>query len=185
MFSAGLILAAAVSVTYQPAKADCVGAREFETLRLPSGCLTPTEGLNIRLRYFRADMAVAALTCNQKPLYNRFVSRHQAELVSGGQALRSMFSRLYQSAATKELNRFITHLANQASMRSLAATNYCKSMASIFETTLSLPLRGLTDYVRQRPVVTALGLAKANPPARRPRDLASAGSNITMPSADD
>lgn len=153
---AGLATLAAVMLASLPAQAKCVAADEFGGVRLPAGCLTSDEGKIVRMRLFRADLAVAALSCNQQSQYNRVVNVHQNELVRDGRALRAMFNRLHKGKATRELNRFVTHLTNRASLRRLAAQGYCRGMARVFEQTVSLLPQDLMAYVLNRPVRSAL-----------------------------
>lgn len=110
-------------------------------------CLKPAERTLIDLRKFRADITVAALRCNQQSAYNALVTRHEQELVHHGKGLGAMFRRLHGAAATGEMNRYVTHLTNRASINSLGIRNYCHSMSRIFAEALKAPLRGLMAYV--------------------------------------
>lgn len=158
---AGIVTFAGVTIKSAPSEANCLATRDFNAVKLLSGCLAPADDMIIRMRILRANMAVAALSCSQKKQYNHFVTRHQNELVRGGQSLRSLFNRLYKGAATRHLNRFVTHLANRASMRSLTVNNYCARMAKVFENANSLPLQGVTDFIRTKPLNSALSDASA------------------------
>jgi len=153
--AAGLAALAAVVLTPQNAVAACAQAEEFGDVRLPVACLTPEEGRTVRLRMFRADLAVAALSCQQQPLYNSLVTRHQDELVREGRALRALFQRIHRGNAERELNRFITHLANRASLKRLEAPAYCQTMARVFREAEAQPHQGLTAYALGRSVKTA------------------------------
>ena len=51
---------AAVVCTPDKAQAACVAAADFDGVRLPTTCLSPEETRVVRLRMFRADLAVAA-----------------------------------------------------------------------------------------------------------------------------
>ena len=59
--AAGLAALTVVAFAPQDAKAACIAAEDFADIRLPAACLTPTEGQAVRLRMFRADLAVAEL----------------------------------------------------------------------------------------------------------------------------
>lgn len=156
--AAAIGLGALAVVAFQPttAQAACVKAKDLGDIRLPAACLSPEEGRAVRMRMFRADLAVAALSCGQQSQYNNLVTRHQDELVRQGRALRAIFQRVHPRNAERELNRFITHLANKASLRRLGAPEYCRGMARVFADAQSQPRQGLTGFVGHRPVVSAL-----------------------------
>lgn len=119
-------------------------------------CLKPVEQALVKLREFRAEMTVAALRCEQQNLYNNVVTRHQGELASKGKALGTTFRRLHGTAATHELNRFVTHLTNRASIQSLGIRNYCRSMSDVFAEALKTPLQKLTLFVSSNPLSRAI-----------------------------
>lgn len=162
--AAAVLMTAALSA---PASAtgNCAAMADLDGIKLPAACLTAEEGQAIRLRVFRADLAVAALSCNQQGLYNTLVTRHQDELVDGGRVLKATFARLHQSRATYELNRFITHLANRASIQSLGVPGYCGVMARVFQAALATPRRGLTAFALGGAVVAAIDTAAGPAPA--------------------
>lgn len=170
--AAGFAAATAVvlSLTAFAPKAEagqCTRPADLTGLDLPAGCLTPAEANAIRLRVFRAEMTVAALSCDQRPLYNTFVTRHQDELVKGGRRLRAAFERLHPGKGERELNRFITHLANRAAMHRLGIAGYCGSMAQVFERAIAVPRNGLLAFVQGGAMLatmeTAAGETAAGP----------------------
>lgn len=118
-------------------------------------CLKPAERALIELRKFRAEITVAALRCKQQSVYNKIVTRHEDELVAKGKALGSVFRRLYGASAKHELNRYVTHLTNRASIRSLGVANYCGSMAHVFAAALKAPVAGFMAFVRRDPIAVA------------------------------
>jgi hypothetical protein len=119
-------------------------------------CLNPVERALVELRKFRAEMTVAALRCNQQGLYNEVVTRHQGELVNKGKALGETFQRLHGAAGSAELNRYVTHLTNRASIDSLGVRNYCRSMSEVFLEALKTPVRGLMAFVSENALAQAL-----------------------------
>jgi hypothetical protein len=161
--AAGLAALAAVAFAPNGAKAACIAADDFADIRLPAGCLTANDGRAVRLRMFRADLAVAALSCKQQDRYNSLVTRHQDELVRQGRALRAMFARLHHGNAERELNRFITHLANKASLKRLEQRNYCRTMARVFDEAQAQPLKGLLAYVQGKRGAKGVRTADASP----------------------
>lgn len=152
----GFTALALVSMSSAPAQAACAEDYELSDIRLPSSCLTPTDKAIVKMRLFRSGMAVAALSCNQQAQYNSLVTRHEDELVKGGKALRAMFRRMHKGKATQEMNRFVTHLANYASIKSMAANGYCTIMSRVFSQALELPANSLSSFVENRPIKMAL-----------------------------
>lgn len=119
-------------------------------------CLTPKERTLVDLRRFRAEMTVAALRCGQQKLYNTVVTRHQNELSARGRDLGKAFRRLHGAAATRELNRFVTHLTNRASIKSLGIRDYCRSMSEVLAEAAGTPLRQFAAFVGGKPLARVL-----------------------------
>lgn len=151
----GFVVAACIGVASSPVRAECVSLSEFSDIKLEAPCLTQKEAKTVRLRIFRATLAVAALSCNQQSQYNQLINTHQNFLVKEGQALRQLFNRVHKKQATSKLNRFVTHLSNRASLHRMTAQGYCSKMASIFEQAASLLPKDLMAYVQTRPIKTA------------------------------
>lgn len=122
-------------------------------------CLRPVEKPLIDLRKFRAELTVAALRCKQQSTYNQIISRHKGELVKHGKALGSVFQRLHGRSGKSELNRYVTHLTNRASMRSLGVRDYCGSMTQVLYDALRTPIKGLMSFVRGKPIARAESMA--------------------------
>ncbi len=95
--------------------------------------LTQAEREALSVRYLQSDMMVAALSCQMRDEYNATVTRFQAELVRHGSNLRGLFQRTYGSGAERELNSYVTRLANESSARRIAAgASYCNDAAGQF-----------------------------------------------------
>lgn len=162
MAAAAVAALTVVAFAPQTAKAACVQTEDFADVRLPTTCLTPAESHAVRMRMFRAELAVAALSCQQQSLYNTVVTRHQDELVREGRALRGIFQRVYRAGAERELNRFITHLANRASLKRLTQSTYCQTMARVFREVQAQPRQGLLAYIQGAPTTSSV-MASATP----------------------
>lgn len=114
----------------------------------------------LRVRVLQSDMMVAALSCDLRNHYNEAVRRFQAELVLHGRHLRSFFDRVYGKSGQRELDRFVTSMANTASSRSIAkGTAYCSSAEQMMNAVLALPPNGLAEFSR-----TAVDLATIRVP---------------------
>lgn len=95
-----------------------------------------TDAVNVRI--LQSEMMVAALTCNMRNRYNTVVVRYQGELVSHGRVLKKMFRRDHGQSAQKELDGFVTQLANDASIRSIRGREtFCVNANVMFTTILA------------------------------------------------
>lgn len=102
---------------------------------------------------------VAALTCKRRQSYNSIVARFGDELATRGRSLRGIFKRLHGEKAEQRLNRFVTRLANEASMRSLRQPDYCDGAVTLFDKTLALQPGTLTAFAARQPFSDNFGLA--------------------------
>jgi len=127
---------------------------------LAATCATPAEKAAIDARVLQSELMVAALTCGENARYNAFVQKFQPELVSFGNTLRSYFSRAYGRRGETQLNRFVTRLANGATIRRTRYTmpQYCTSAVNLFNNVLAVDATGLRDYVGQTPFVQSSGI---------------------------
>ncbi|MCF3628546.1 hypothetical protein RJ527_10735 [Thalassospiraceae bacterium LMO-SO8] len=164
MAAAAVGALAVVAFAPRSAHAACAPTGDFADVRLPTTCLSAQESQAVQMRMFRAELAVAALSCQQQSQYNTVVTRHQDELVREGRALRGIFQRVYRAGAERELNRFITHLANRASLKRLTQPTYCQTMARVFREAQAQPRQGLLAYVQGgTPTATSM-MASVTPP---------------------
>jgi len=96
-------------------------------------CAQPHERTALSTRVLQTELMVAALCCDNRPLYNAFVSKFRGELVKQGRSLRSFFQRHHGGGGEENLNSFITRLANEASRRSNAErAGFCAQTSLLF-----------------------------------------------------
>lgn len=97
-----------------------------------SACVSARDEIALNARVLQTELMVAALACGEQKRYNAFVTTFRRELAAQGGSLRRLFSRAYGSAGTREMNAFVTRLANDASIRSAAAGGrYCVGAAAL------------------------------------------------------
>lgn len=131
----------------------------FVTMEANAGdCIRASETGALEVRLVQTELMVAALSCQRKSDYNRFVRKFETELVARGQALKSLFQRLYGDRAEHRLNRFITRLANEASMRSLVGGGYCAGVAQLFEDAFEVAPGNLAAFAAHQPFSRKHGL---------------------------
>jgi hypothetical protein len=89
--------------------------------------------ISIEVRRLQTTLMVAALSCRARSDYNEFIMAHRPSIQSYGKAIKAEFRRRYGKSGSKELNRFVTRLANEASARSNAdRAGFCADAAALF-----------------------------------------------------
>lgn len=78
-------------------------------------CAKPKEQEALNTRVLQTELMVAALSCNNQPLYNAFVTKFKKQLVDNGQSLRSFYERKHGAGGATQLNAMVTRVANEAS----------------------------------------------------------------------
>lgn len=114
--------------------------------------------ISIEVRRLQTKLMVAALSCRARSDYNDFIRAHRPSLQSYGKAIKAEFRRRYGRAGSKELNRFVTRLANEASARSNAdRAGFCADASALFDKART---RGMT-LARMVTVQTGTQIASA------------------------
>lgn len=121
-----------------------------------AACVTAPEETALNTRVLQTELMVAALSCGEKDRYNAFVNTFKSQLAASGQALRTMFKRVYGSRGDYEMNAFVTRLANDASQRnSIGKAGYCASASRLFGETLATSPRDF-DRLTAKPELSGL-----------------------------
>jgi hypothetical protein len=115
-------------------------------------CLNAKERTAVRVRTLQTDLMVAALSCRAVPgrdftgHYNAFVQRHGDRLISHSRVLQDYFSARYGANSRKQLDAFITAMANDASRRSMNSPTFCDESVSLFQEVMRLEKRELETW---------------------------------------
>lgn len=110
----------------------------------------PTEAAAINARLLQTEMMVAALACDLRPRYNKAMRTFEKELVGHGKVLRAIFRRSHGASAQRQLDKYITQLANDASGRSnYDRITYCRTAASLFDDVLASPSGGFDQLTKK------------------------------------
>ncbi|MFT5180376.1 MAG: hypothetical protein ACI8S3_000249 [Alphaproteobacteria bacterium] len=113
----------------------------------PKGA-SETAALNARL--LQTEMMVAALACDLRPRYNKAMRTFQNELVGHGKVLRSIFRRNHGASAQRQLDKYITQLANDASARSnYDRISYCRTATALFDDVLASSSGGFDQLTKK------------------------------------
>jgi hypothetical protein len=104
-------------------------------------CYKPTEVRAVQFRQLQIELMVAALKCRGvdpsfQDKYAGYVGKVGPALSRNAQELRAMFAR--QGKGSAALDRFVTDLSNEASIRSLATEDYCEAQDAKFEKLLAM-----------------------------------------------
>ncbi len=127
-------------------------------LSAPAMAATCESGMDegaLKLRQLQVELMVAALTCARHPTldmsdhYNAFVRRFGDVLTRNASVLREHLR------SERALDRFMTELANEASMRSLGQQDVCAQALPRFEEVLRLDGGGLQAYAERTVRTTA------------------------------
>lgn len=114
-------------------------------LAAPAGakppCYQPVEIRAMQFRQLQVELMVAALKCRAvdpsfHDKYTGYIGKVGPALATNAQQLRAMFTRLGKGAG--QLDRFMTDLSNEASMRSIHMEDYCERQDQLFATVLSM-----------------------------------------------
>lgn len=88
------------------------------------------------VRYLQTELMVAALSCGRPEFhqhYNVFVTRFGNSLKRHGTALQTYFRRQYGAQGTKQMDIYVTRLANEASLRSMQQAAFCTDSVILFD----------------------------------------------------
>lgn len=141
-----------------------------------ASCLSNAERAAAQTRRLQTELMVAALTCRTVPgrdftgHYNKFVQKHSDRLVGNSKVLQAYFRQNFGSQHSKQMDIFITALANDVSQRSMTQPSYCEDAATLFSEVLDIERRELETYSATRfsadlPVTGACTSSAASKPA--------------------
>jgi hypothetical protein len=127
------------------------------TFSLPAAakppCYTPQEVRAMQFRQLQVELMVAALKCQDPELgfrgkYASYVGKFGPALNRNAKDLRALFSRL--GKGTNGMDRYMTELSNEASMRSQHIEDYCGVQSETFDKVLSLKPQELDAWASDK-----------------------------------
>jgi len=96
-------------------------------------CVQPAEKVGFDIRALQSQLMVAALSCGQQDDYNAFVRKFQTEVAGAFRNVAAHFRRTAGAGHQRELDQFITQLANGQSQMSIARGSFfCSEQAPLF-----------------------------------------------------
>lgn len=129
---------AAKAVAIAVATCMTVGTAHAAAAKKPA-CVTGADEVALQMRTTQTELMVAALSCSATANYNTFMTGNQKTLMAAHSALQKFFK---SRGGERELNSFITRLANESSKRSIAnIALFCQQNAYLYQAILA-PERG-------------------------------------------
>jgi hypothetical protein len=132
-----LVLAAAVAAAIPFAGAAAAGR----------GCLTPADLEAETAIQFQTDVMVASSACRQTT-YGQFRYRNKDAIIRYQNAMIAHFRRAGFRRPDKEFETWITHLANEASLKqgNIPIAQFCAQASGILKLASTLDTKGFHDY---------------------------------------
>jgi len=106
-------------------------------------CMSLMEANAEYVRGLQSALMVAALKCVHRPelgaydKYNQFVSRFDRELIAHSNVLQKYFRDTYGAQHRFFLNKYVTRLANDFSLRTFESPEFCDQMTQIADELLA------------------------------------------------
>ena len=128
-------------------------------------CLTPPEKSAFEFRMLVTELMVAALTCRgvggqdfSKP-YATFVDRHQPAMQRHAAVFKEHFRRVHGGAATTQMDRYVTSLANEYSRASMSGTGtFCTQQGPLFERASTVSQEEVDKFAAERAASHPIGI---------------------------
>jgi len=103
-----------------------------------AACVRPAEKAAFDIRALQSQLMVAALSCAQQDDYNTFVRKFQTELGTAFRGVAGHFRRTAGSQHQRQLDQYITQLANGQSQLSIARGSFfCREQTPLFQAALA------------------------------------------------
>lgn len=125
---------------------------------IAQSCVQPAERAAFEVRALQSQLMVAALSCSQDAAYNAFVRKFQGDLTSAYRGVQGHFRRTAGGAHQRELDSFITQMANAQSQDQIrSGSQYCPLMTPIFALAMAQPNKdSLAAFAQERNVLNPL-----------------------------
>ena len=142
---------------------------------IAQSCVQASERTAFDVRALQSQLMVAALACGRDADYNAFVRKFQGDLGRSYHTIAGHFRRTSGAAGQRELDAYITTLANAQSQDSIRQGSfYCPQVAPLFPLALAQSnAQGLAELAADRNVLNPLATqactsaqASASPAAR-------------------
>lgn len=142
---------------------------------IAQSCVQSAERTAFDVRALQSQLMVAALSCGKDAEYNAFVRKFQGELAASYRGIQGHFRRTAGGSHQRELDGYITQLANAQSQDGIrAGSHFCPLVTPLFQQALSQTnASSLAELAVERNVINPLAAptcaaAPAAAPSRQP-----------------
>jgi len=162
-----------------------------------AACFTETEWRAAHGRILQSDLTVAGLECanvtgaSHNDEYAAWVAQFQDRIKANGTILKAHFQRVYGGDWNRQLDIFVTKLANNASDRSMQDMKFCADAGTLFHQAMAVEkaqfeqvaVDRVTDHSEigdecpAAPAKPAVQAAAKPPAAKEPPKAAAATGN--------
>jgi len=117
-----------------------------------AACFTQPEWVAAHVRLLQTELMVAALECKEVPgrdfttQYNAFIGKFGTFLRANSELLKNHFTRSFGAGSTREMDLYITKVANDASQHSMQSLGYCDESVGLFQNTLLVEPQDLDRF---------------------------------------
>jgi hypothetical protein len=128
---------------------------------LAQSCVRSDERTSFDLRALQSQLMVAALACGRDNDYNAFVRKFQRDLSGAYATMQGHYRRTAGGNAQRELDNFITVVANAHSQDGIrAGSHFCPLVAPLFQQAMSRSgAAELSALAQERNVLNPLAAA--------------------------
>jgi hypothetical protein len=116
----------------------------FGPVAAGAACFNQPEWVSAHVRMLQTELMVAALQCKDvpgrdfTPQYNAFVGKYGSYLRMNAERLKGYFQRHYGGGSTRQMDLYITKIANDVSEQSMRSLSYCDESVGLFQNTLQV-----------------------------------------------
>lgn len=98
-------------------------------------CASEREVASLNVQALKSQLMVSALSCGKRDKYNAFMKKFKKHIYNHHKQTAEYFDRSYMGSGEKQLNGFITSLANKSSKQSLTVDvdKFCGSFSVLFD----------------------------------------------------
>jgi len=110
----------------------------FPVIASAQVCVQPAEKTAFDIRALQSQLMVAALSCGLQDDYNAFVRKYQSEVATAFRGVAGHFRRTAGAQHQRELDQYITQLANGQSQMSISRGSFfCREQAPLFQAAMT------------------------------------------------
>lgn len=148
-------------------------------------CMPPAEKASFDVRALQSQLMVVAITCEMQDDYNRFVTKFQPQLATAYRGVQGHFRRTGGRNGQRDLDQYITGLANGQSQVGIAQGQYfCGNQRAVFQQALAAnSANDLAQITVQREIPNIINTAPCGTTPVRTANARATNARATRPAA--